>query len=84
MLEQLQGFEPVGLFARNLAECLTLQAKERKEFDAPMKIDVGRAASDIASAIRRGDPVVYIPRRWRAIMTAVQLIPPSLFKRLKV
>ena len=38
VLEQLQGFEPVGLFARNLAECLTLQAKERKEFDAPMKI----------------------------------------------
>lgn len=52
--------------------------------DAPMKIDVGRAAADIASAIRRGDPVVYIPRRWRAIMTAVQMIPPSLFKRLKV
>ena len=38
VLEQMQGFEPVGLFARNLAECLTLQAKERKEFDAPMKV----------------------------------------------
>ena len=50
---------------------------------APMKINVSRAARDIARAIRRGDPVVYVPRRWRAIMTAVRWIPPSVFKRFK-
>lgn len=28
ILDRLQSFEPAGLFARNLAECLTLQARE--------------------------------------------------------
>ena len=29
VLQKLQTFEPAGLFARNLSECLTLQAKSK-------------------------------------------------------
>ncbi len=32
-LATLQTFEPAGVFARDLAECLTLQLKERNRFD---------------------------------------------------
>ncbi|MFY0615200.1 MAG: RNA polymerase factor sigma-54 [Hyphomicrobiaceae bacterium] len=33
VLERLQTFEPTGVFARNLAECLALQLKEQNRFD---------------------------------------------------
>ncbi len=33
LLAKLQTFEPNGVFARDLAECLTLQLKERNRFD---------------------------------------------------
>jgi RNA polymerase sigma-54 factor len=33
VLCKLQTFDPVGVFARNLAECLILQLKERNRFD---------------------------------------------------
>lgn len=37
VLDRLQArAEPTGLFARNLAECLRLQAEEAGEYDAPM------------------------------------------------
>jgi RNA polymerase sigma-54 factor len=36
-LEKLQQFEPCGIFARNLAECLALQLKERNRFDPAMQ-----------------------------------------------
>ncbi|MCY1707055.1 RNA polymerase factor sigma-54 [Pannonibacter sp. SL95] len=36
VLAVLQGFEPSGVFARSLAECLTLQLKERDRFDPAM------------------------------------------------
>jgi len=36
-LEKLQSFDPVGVFARNLAECLTLQLKDRNRFDPAME-----------------------------------------------
>ncbi|GAB4227192.1 MAG: RNA polymerase factor sigma-54 [Methyloligellaceae bacterium] len=32
-LTALQGLEPVGVFARDLAECLTIQLKERNRYD---------------------------------------------------
>ncbi|MBN8533382.1 MAG: RNA polymerase factor sigma-54 [Rhizobiales bacterium] len=35
-LEIIQGFSPTGIGARNLAECLTLQLKERDRFDPAM------------------------------------------------
>ena len=38
VLQKLQMFEPVGLFARNLSECLTLQAKEQECYDCIMAI----------------------------------------------
>jgi RNA polymerase sigma-54 factor len=37
-LERLQGFEPAGIFARSLAECLALQLQEREQLDRPTKI----------------------------------------------
>ena len=37
VLERLQGLEPTGVFARNLAECLKLQLIERDRFDPAMQ-----------------------------------------------
>jgi RNA polymerase sigma-54 factor len=36
VLEIMKGFEPVGVMARDLAECLTLQLKDRGRFDPAM------------------------------------------------
>jgi len=36
ILETLQGFDPPGVFARNLAECLELQLRDRNRFDPAM------------------------------------------------
>lgn len=36
VLRRMQGFEPVGIFARNLAECLELQLRDRNRFDPAM------------------------------------------------
>jgi len=37
VLEQCQGFDPAGVYARDLAECLALQLKDRDRFDPAMK-----------------------------------------------
>lgn len=37
ILRRLQQFDPCGVFARNLAECLALQLKERNRFDPAMQ-----------------------------------------------
>ncbi|MCK5777322.1 MAG: RNA polymerase factor sigma-54 [Rhodospirillales bacterium] len=37
VLAILQGFEPTGVFARDLAECMALQLKERDRFDPAMQ-----------------------------------------------
>jgi RNA polymerase sigma-54 factor len=37
-LAKLQQFEPCGVFARDLAECLALQLKERDRFDPAMQM----------------------------------------------
>ncbi len=37
VLETLQGFDPPGVCARNLQECLSLQLKERDRFDPAME-----------------------------------------------
>lgn len=42
VLALLQTFDPAGICARNLAECLTLQLKERNRFDPAMQTLVGR------------------------------------------
>ncbi len=36
VLARLQGFEPVGVFARDVRECLTLQLKDKDRFDPAM------------------------------------------------
>ena len=41
VLGQLQGFEPTGVFARDVAECLTLQLTEKNRFDPAMAALVG-------------------------------------------
>jgi RNA polymerase sigma-54 factor len=56
VLAVLQGFEPVGVCARSLGECLTLQLKDRDRFDPAMAALVGNlpllARHDMA-ALRR-------------------------------
>ncbi len=42
VLARLQRIEPAGLFARDLAECLVLQAREAEVLDAPMSVMLGR------------------------------------------
>jgi RNA polymerase sigma-54 factor len=37
ILERLQRFDPPGIFARTLAECLTLQLKDKNRYDPAMK-----------------------------------------------
>ena len=37
VLATLQGFDPVGIFARNLQECLAIQLAERDRFDPAMQ-----------------------------------------------
>ena len=37
VLTALQGFEPTGVFARDVAECLALQLKEKDRFDPAMQ-----------------------------------------------
>ncbi len=37
VLEIMQGFEPTGVMARDIPECLTLQLKERGRFDPAME-----------------------------------------------
>lgn len=44
VLLRLQDIEPVGLFARNLAECLELQAREAGWLDPVMKVILGHLA----------------------------------------
>ncbi|MEA2928019.1 MAG: polymerase sigma-54 factor [Hyphomicrobiales bacterium] len=41
VLAVLQGFDPPGVCARNLSECLTIQLKERNRFDPAMQALVG-------------------------------------------
>ncbi len=36
VLETLQGFDPPGIFARSLAECLALQLKDKNRYDPAM------------------------------------------------
>lgn len=42
LLARLQDIEPAGLFARNLAECLVLQAREAGWLDPPMELILSR------------------------------------------
>jgi RNA polymerase sigma-54 factor len=41
-LAVLQGFDPAGVFARDLVECLSLQLKERDRLDPAMKLMLSR------------------------------------------
>lgn len=38
LLDVMKGFDPTGVFARDLAECLALQLAEQGKLDAPMRI----------------------------------------------
>ena len=54
VLAILQGFDPPGVCARNLTECLAIQLKERDRFDPAMQALVGHldllAKRDLAGA----------------------------------
>ncbi len=55
-LATLQSFEPAGVFARDLAECLTLQLKDRNRFDPAIETLIANlaliAAHDLAGLKR--------------------------------
>ena len=53
VLAILQGFDPPGVCARNLTECLAIQLKERNRFDPAMQTLVGSSRSARASATSR-------------------------------
>ena len=57
VLRRLQGVEPTGLFARSLAECLSLQLAEAQALDAPMQ-----RLLDNLPALARGDTAVLLDR----------------------
>jgi RNA polymerase sigma-54 factor len=56
VLAELQHFDPAGVFARNLAECLAIQLKERNRYDPAMQVLVENlplvASRDIAQLIK--------------------------------
>jgi RNA polymerase sigma-54 factor len=56
VLARLQQCDPVGVFARDLRECLALQLRERNRLDAPMRILLDNlpllAARNIAALCR--------------------------------
>lgn len=45
---------------------------------------VGTVAAAIVRGIERGDPVVYVPARWRLIMWVIRHLPRPLFNRLDI
>lgn len=75
VLRRLQDIEPAGLFARNLAECLTLQAREAGWIDPVMTVILGNlsllAQGDTArlAALARvpEDEVAHALRRIRSL-----------------
>jgi RNA polymerase sigma-54 factor len=88
VLRRLQEIEPVGLFARDLAECLRLQAQEEGSHDAVMAVmlahldllavgDLGRLAR--LAQVAEGD----IARRFRLIR-AMNPKPGTEFDSLAV
>jgi RNA polymerase sigma-54 factor len=56
VLEKLQAFDPVGVFARDLKECLALQLKDRDRYDPAMQAMVEHldllASFDIPALMR--------------------------------
>ncbi len=56
VLAQLQRFDPAGVFARNLAECLAIQLKERNRYDPAMQALVENlplvASRDVAQLLK--------------------------------
>ncbi len=46
-------------------------------------VDPQQVAHDIVRSLERGSPdILYTPRIWRYLMTAVKLVPETIFKRL--
>lgn len=74
VLQQLQKIDPPGLFARNLAECLTIQLAEMGQLDREMAILVQHldllAAGDMPRLVRLcACDEAAIARRFRIIRT---------------
>ena len=88
VLHRLQEIEPVGLFARDLAECLKLQAQEGGSYDAVMALMLGHldllAAGDLARLARLAQvEVEAIAQRFRQIR-AMNPKPGTAFDSLAV
>lgn len=74
LLVRLQEMEPVGLFARNLTECLTLQAQEAGLYDKVMRVVLTNldllARGEVARLAQiAGVAEAEVQRRFRLIRT---------------
>ena len=74
VLTRLQSIEPVGLFARNLAECLKLQAQEAGLYDRVMKVvlsqlDLLAKGETARIAVLAASSEAEVLRRFRSIRT---------------
>src|SRR5262249_35686372 len=58
VLKVMQGFEPVGIMARDIPECLALQLKERNRFDPAMEKLLGHLDLLAKSQIERLELIV--------------------------
>ena len=88
VLTRLQEIEPVGLFARDLADCLRLQAQEEGSHDAVMAVVLAHldllAAGDLARLARlAGVDEAAIAQRFRLIR-AMNPKPGTEFDSLAV
>ena len=88
VLRRLQEIEPVGLFARDLAECLRLQAQEEGSHDAVMAVMLAHldllAGGDLARLARLAQvPEGDIAQRFRLIR-AMNPKPGTEFDSLAV
>lgn len=46
--------------------------------------DVNKVAASLVKAIDQGQDVVYVPGKWRVIMSVIRLIPERVFKKLNL
>ena len=72
VLARLQKIQPAGLFARDLAECLRLQAQARRQLDPVMEAVLARlwlVAADEADILaeRSGHPLPEVEERFRRL-----------------
>ena len=78
MLARLQGFEPTGVFARDVRECLMLQLKDRNRFDPAMAalLDNLRTAGPARHGRRCARPAAVDDEDLREMIAELRALTP--------